>query len=151
MKFRNLDTKEFEYFCSRAVLVIGILILGFLSFYGLHYTEEFESNHAKILTTTQTSVIGMLVWIALAAGILYWAGKLILKNERHRKRNIRILLILPVHTQRQQDLHGPYSAIIIRYGMSGWFPFLRISSRMELMISVRMISIILKPGLISWE
>ena len=93
MKFRNLDTKEFEYFCSRAVLVIGILILGFLSFYGLHYTEEFESNHAKILTTTQTSVIGMLVWIALAAGILYWAGKLILKNERHRKRNIRILLI----------------------------------------------------------
>ena len=77
MEFRKLDTKKFEYFCSRAVLITGILILGFLSLYGLFYTEEFESNHAKILTTVQTSVIGMVLWTALAAGILFWAGKLL--------------------------------------------------------------------------
>ena len=46
MKFENLNTKKFEYFCSRAAAVIGILILGFLSLYGLVYTEEFEANHS---------------------------------------------------------------------------------------------------------
>ena len=35
MKCKDLDTKKFEYFCSRAAAGIGILILGFLSLYCL--------------------------------------------------------------------------------------------------------------------
>ncbi len=93
MKFENLNTKKFEYFCSRAAAVIGILILGFLSLYGLVYTEEFEKNHAEHLIVTKDSVWLMLLWIALAVAVLYAAAKWMLENESNRKRNLRILLI----------------------------------------------------------
>ena len=44
-----MDTRKFEYFCSRAAAGIGILILGFLSLFSLFYTEEFTKNRAEEL------------------------------------------------------------------------------------------------------
>ena len=44
-----MDTKKFEYFCSRVAAGIGILILGFLSLYSLFYTEEFTANRTEEL------------------------------------------------------------------------------------------------------
>ena len=47
MRCKDLDTKKFEYFCSRAAAGIGILILGFLSLFSLFYTEEFTERTPK--------------------------------------------------------------------------------------------------------
>lgn len=93
MKFRNLNTKKFEYFCSRAAAGIGILILGFLSLYSLFYTEKFTANHSEELEVSRDPVILSVLAAALVIVLLFYAAKVILKNEQHKKRNIRILLI----------------------------------------------------------
>lgn len=93
MKFRNLDTKKFEYFCSRAAAGIGILILGFLSLYSLFYTRKFASNHDEIPMETVGNPLFTVLLMAAALLLLFWAVRLILKNEEYRQRNIKILLI----------------------------------------------------------
>ncbi len=88
-----MDTKKFEYFCSRAAAGIGILILGFLSLYSLFYTEEFTANRTEELELVKDPVVLSLLSMAVILFLLYYAAKIILKNEAHRKRNTRILLI----------------------------------------------------------
>ncbi len=88
-----MDTKKFEYFCSRVAAGIGILILGFLSLYSLFYTEEFTANRTEELELVKDPVVLSLLSMAVILFLLFYAAKIILKNEAHRKRNTRILLV----------------------------------------------------------
>ena len=49
MRFKDLDTTKFEYFCSRVAAGIGLLILAGLSLYSLRYTQEFIANNTETL------------------------------------------------------------------------------------------------------
>ena len=93
MRCKDLDTKKFEYFCSRAAAGIGILIVGFLSLFSLFYTEEFTANRTEELVLTKDPVLLSAAASALVVALLFYAARAILKDERHRTRNIRILLI----------------------------------------------------------
>ena len=66
MRCKDLDTKKFEYFCSRAAAGIGILILGFLSLYCLFYTEEFVANRTEELQLVKDSPVFILVCVICA-------------------------------------------------------------------------------------
>lgn len=88
-----MDTKKFEYFCSRVAAGIGILILGFLSLYSLFYTEEFTANRTEELELVKDPVVLSLLSMAVVIFLLFYAAKIILKDEAHRKRNTRILLV----------------------------------------------------------
>ena len=92
MKFKDMDTRKFEYFCSRAAAGIGILILGFLSLFSLFYTEEFTKNRAEELELVRDPVLLSVAASVLAIALLFYAARALLKEERHRKRNLRILL-----------------------------------------------------------
>ena len=93
MKFQNLDTKKFEFFCSRAAAVIGILLMGFLSLYSLLYTSEFPSKHSESPVEGQDTALLTLLLMAGVVLLLFYAAKCLLKEEKNRKRNIRILLV----------------------------------------------------------
>ena len=93
MKLKDLDTKKLEYFCSRAAAGIGILILGFLSLYCLFYTEEFIANHTEEMQLVKDTPVLTVILMILAVVFLFWAARHILRDENHKKRNIRILLI----------------------------------------------------------
>ena len=93
MRCKDLDTKKFEYFCSRAAAGIGILILGFLSLYCLFYTEEFVTNSREELQLSDGLPLLTLALIVYAAACFYGVVRRILRNEEHRRRNVRILLI----------------------------------------------------------
>ena len=92
MKFKDMDTRKFEYFCSRAAAGIGILILGFLSLFSLFYTEEFTKNRTEELELVRDPVLLSVAASVLAIALLFYAARALLKEERHRKRNLRILL-----------------------------------------------------------
>lgn len=93
MRCKDLDTKKFEYFCSRAAAGIGILILGFLSLYCLFYTEEFVANRTEELQLVKDSPVFILVCVICAGVFLRWTARQILQNEINRKRNLRIFLV----------------------------------------------------------
>lgn len=109
-----MDTKKFEYFCSRAAAGIGILILGFLSLYSLFYTEEFTANRTEELELVHDPVVLSLLSIAVILVLLFYAAKIILKNEAHRKRNIRILLVF---TSAYIGIFGFVWAFLCHYHM----------------------------------
>ena len=94
MKCKDLDTKKFEYFCSRAAAGIGILILGFLSLYCLFYTEEFVTNSREELQLSDGLPLLTLALIVYAAACFYGIVRRILQKEEHRQRNVRILLAI---------------------------------------------------------
>ena len=86
MRFKDLDTKKFEYFCSRAAAGIGILIVGFLSLFSLFYTEEFTANRTEELVLTKDPVLLSVAASALVVALLFYAARAILKDEQHRTR-----------------------------------------------------------------
>lgn len=92
MKFQNLDTKKFEYFCSRIAAGIGILLMGFLSLYSLLFTAEFEANRSEQILEVVDSPVVTLALMAIVTALLFYAAKVLLKNEKTRKRNVRLLL-----------------------------------------------------------
>ena len=87
-----MDTKKFEFFCSRIAAGVGILILGFLSLYSLFYTRMYQSNHDELTVevwgSPVTTLLLMAMMLAVACGIAHG----ILKNEKTRERNIRLIL-----------------------------------------------------------
>lgn len=80
-----MDTKKFEYFCSRVAAGIGILILGFLSLYSLFYTEEFTANRTEELELVKDPVVLSLLSMAVVIFLLFYAAKIILKDEAPQK------------------------------------------------------------------
>lgn len=82
--------ERIEEFCGIALAVSGALLMLLLSGYSLIYTAVFLSNHDNIPQLT-----GGFTVLAIGAVLvlIYWLGKWILKDEAHRTRNIRILLV----------------------------------------------------------
>lgn len=93
MRFKDLDTTKFEYFCSRAAAGIGLLILAGLSLYSLRYTQEFIANNTETLVEARDPMLLSLLAMACAVVFLFYAVRIFLRDEKHRTRNIRILLV----------------------------------------------------------
>ena len=87
-----MDTKKFEFFCSRVAAGVGILILGFLSLYSIFYTRKFPTNHDEMPVQTWGSPVSLVILVVLLIAAVGYLGHWILKNEKHRERNIRLLL-----------------------------------------------------------
>jgi len=92
MKCQNWDTKKFEFFCGRIVIILGILFMGALSLYSLLYTFRFPQNGMEIPKEGQDAVLLTLVLMAGAVFLLSYAAKYLLRSEKSRKRNVRLLL-----------------------------------------------------------
>lgn len=60
-----MDTKKFEFFCSRIAAGVGILILGFLSLYSLFYTRKFPTNHDEIPLENWESPVSLVLLTGL--------------------------------------------------------------------------------------
>ena len=88
----KIDTKQFENFCTGCLVVLGILMMGFLSFYSLLYTSRFLSNHDNIPQQGSGKPVLILLLMLVTLILIFGAGKWILRKEEHRKRNIRLLL-----------------------------------------------------------
>ena len=73
-------------------MVLGILMMGFLSFYSLLYTSRFLSNHDNIPQQGSGKPVLILLLMLVTLILIFGAGKWILRKEEHRKRNIRLLL-----------------------------------------------------------
>lgn len=108
-----MDTKKFEYFCSRAAAGIGILILGFLSLYSLFYTEEFTANRTEELELVHDPVVLSLLSIAVILVLLFYAAKIILKNEAIESVISGYFWSLPAPISESSALSGLFYAIII--------------------------------------
>ena len=93
MAVKNLDTTKFEYFCSRVAAGIGVLILGCLSLYSIFYTRSFPTNHDEMPLEGPGFPIWTVIFMAAALFVLFYAVKGILKCEKHRKRNVTVLLV----------------------------------------------------------
>ena len=87
-----MDTKKFEYFCSRVAAGIGILILGFLSLYSLFYTRKFPTNHDEMPVENWGSPVSLVLFAVILLAAVSYLGHWILKNEKSRERNICLLL-----------------------------------------------------------
>lgn len=109
-----MDTKKFEYFCSRVAAGIGILILGFLSLYSLFYTEEFTANRTEELELVKDPVVLSLLSMAVVIFLLFYAAKIILKDRGAQKAAIPgFYWSFPVPMWESSVLSGPFYAIII--------------------------------------
>ena len=93
MRFKDLDTTKFEYFCSRVAAGIGLLILAGLSLYSLRYTQEFIANNTETLVEARDPLFLSLLAMACAVIFLFYAVRILLRDEKHRTRNVRILLV----------------------------------------------------------
>lgn len=93
MRFKDLDTTKFEYFCSRVAAGIGLLILGFLSVYTLLYTRRFESNHKEMPVEGSGNPVLTLALMTIVLLLMFYVVRTILRQEQNRERNLRILLV----------------------------------------------------------
>lgn len=87
-----MDTKKFEFFCSRIAAGVGILILGFLSLYSLFYTRMFPTNHNEMPLENWGNPVSLVLFAVILLAAVSYVGHRILKNEKNRERNIRLLL-----------------------------------------------------------
>lgn len=92
MVIKTLHMEKFEYFCSRAVIVIGMVLFFFLSASSLLYTEEFEANNVERLERVKDPLAWNLFLMVLILLLLFYVGKWLFKDEAKKERNIRILL-----------------------------------------------------------
>lgn len=92
MTIKAFHTEKFEYFCSRVVMALGILLFLFLSVSSLLYTEEFEANNVERLEKVKDPAFLNLLFIVLVLILLFYGGRWLVKDETKRIRNIRILL-----------------------------------------------------------
>ena len=69
------------------------MILGILSVYSLLFTEEFTANHTEELKVVKDPIFLSLLAVILVIALLFYAVRFLFYEEKHRKRNIRILLI----------------------------------------------------------
>lgn len=93
MKIQKTEWKEFEFFCSRVVMGIGILLMGALSAYSLRYTEQFLTNRTEAMEEIRDVMPVTLVLMVAVVSVLFFCARWILKKESTKKRNIRVLLI----------------------------------------------------------
>ncbi len=93
MAVKTFHTEKFEYFCSRVVMAIGLLLFLFLSVSSLLYTEEFEANNVERLERVKDPVVWNLLWLFLLLLLLFYAGRWLLSDAAKKERNIRILLV----------------------------------------------------------
>lgn len=92
MTIKTSYTEKFEYFCSRVVMALGMILFLLLSFTSLLYTEEFETNHAETLERVKDPLFLNLLLIMLILTVLFCGGRWLVKDKARKERNVRILL-----------------------------------------------------------
>ena len=90
--WRSGETILFCGFSARAVLLLAGLPSAFLFLYSLIFTTVYQSNDLEVPLEQKDPVLLMLLFVAASLVFLTFAGRLILKKEEQRKRNLNLLL-----------------------------------------------------------
>lgn len=85
-------TEKLEPVSGKIILVLSGLPCIFLFFYSLFFTTVYESNELELPSQAADVMPLMLLFVLAGLLVLYGAGRLILKREENRRRNLNLLL-----------------------------------------------------------
>ena len=85
-------TRKLEPLAGKLILIGAGVPSAFLFLYSLIFTTVYESNDLEAPSQVTDSVPLILLFVTVGLAFLFFAGRLLLKYEQNRKRNLNLLL-----------------------------------------------------------
>ena len=85
-------TRKLEPLAGKLILIGAGVPSAFLFLYSLIFTTVYESNDLEAPSQVTDPVPLILLFVTVGLAFLFFAGRLLLKYEQNRKRNLNLLL-----------------------------------------------------------